>query len=234
MKINFIPTTENSDDKLLSPIPAVQSLPDWYKAKKPFIDGGKKHQAFANNTKNVSVKWCNPFGDALGSGYFILLENDVQVKQVDDTQEFVWLRGGDGFIGSHLKQQISPELIPQGYSQDPWKFLNFWGIKTPAGYSTLFTHPMNRTELPFLTLSGVVDTDDYNQPVNFPFIIKNDFEGIIEAGTPIAQVMPFKRENWESEIEEFDPKRVEAIKANYHRKIFRPYKLGYWKKKSYK
>lgn len=234
MKINFIPTIENSDNKLLSPIPAVRNLPDWYKAKKPLTGNTKDLRANPDGTKNVSIKWCNPFGDALGSGYFMLLENDVQVKQVNGSQNFVWFRGGDGFISSHSREQISPDLIPQGYSQDPWKFINFWGIQTPPGYSTLFTHPMNRTELPFLTLSGVVDTDDYNQPVNFPFIIKNDFEGIIEAGTPIAQVIPFRRENWKSEIEEFNPTKVAGINAKFGRKIYRPYKLGYWKRKEYK
>lgn len=234
MKINFIPTIDNSDGKLLKPIPAVRNLPEWYKAKKPLMGQAKKHRVEPNSTKNVTVKWCNPFGDALGSGYFMLLENDVQVKQVDGTQEFVWLRGGDGFIGSHSKEQISGELIPDGYSEDPWKFLNFWGIQTPQGYSTLFTHPMNRTELPFLTLSGVVDTDEYNQPVNFPFVIRKDFEGIIEAGTPIAQVIPFKRENWEAVVEDYNPKKIAGITTAFNRKIFRPYKLGYWKKKSYK
>jgi len=234
MKIKFIPTIDNSDSKLLPPIPAVQNLPDWYKAKKPFTNGGKKHQAFPNSTKNVTVKWCNPFGDALSSGYFMLLENDVQVTQANETQDFVWLRGGDSMISSHTKEQISVDLIPDGYSEDPWKFLNFWGIQTPPGYSTLFTHPMNRTELPFLTLSGVVDTDDYNQPVNFPFVIRKDFEGIIEAGTPIAQVIPFKRENWKAVVEDYNPKKVAGINAAFSRKIFRPYKLGYWKRKSYK
>lgn len=234
MKINFIPTIDNSDNKLLPPIPAVRNLPDWYKAKKPLIGDAKQHQAYSDGTINVSIKWCNPFGDALGAGYFILLENDVQVKQVNGTQDFVWFRGGNSFIGSHSKEQISPELIPEGYSQDPWKFLNFWGIKTPPGYSTLFTHPLNRTELPFLTLSGVVDTDDYNLPVNFPFVIRKDFEGIIEAGTPIAQVIPFRRETWKAEVEEFNKEKIDNLNGKFFRKIFRPYKLGYWKRKEWK
>jgi len=231
MKINFIPTV---DAPLMEPIPAVRNLPEWYKAKKPLLSGDKKHKAYPDNTKNVTVKWCNPFGDALGSGYFMLLENDVQVTPHPEAPEFVWFRGGDGFISTHHKEQIAPELIPKGYSDQPFKFDNQWGIQTPPGYSVLFTHPMNRTELPFLTLSGVVDTDEYNQPVNFPFLIKEDFDGIIEAGTPIAQVIPFKREEWKSNIELFDSKRVEDIKAKFNRKIFRTYKLGYWKKKSYK
>jgi hypothetical protein len=234
LKIQFIPNLEDSNEGLLRPIPAVQSLPNWYKNKRPLLPGAEKHEVTPEQKKNVTVKWCNPFGDALAAGYFIVLENDVQVKQVEGTQEFVWFRGGDNFIGSHSKEQIAPELIPEGYSGQPWKFVNFWGIKTPPGYSTLFTHPMNRTELPFLTLSGVVDTDDYNQPVNFPFLIRSDFEGIIEAGTPIAQVIPFRRETWESEVTKFDEARVKAQHSKWGRKLFRPYKLGYWKRKEYK
>jgi len=234
VKIKFIPFKKSKNGQLIEPIPAVKNLPDWYKAKSPFIDKNKSTKVFPNNAKNISVKWCNPFGDALGSGYFLLLENDVQVTPAQAAPEFVWLRGGDEFISTHSKEQISSDLIPEGYSDQPFKFINFWGIQTPPGYSTIFTHPMNRTELPFLTLSGVVDTDDYNQPVNFPFVIRQDFEGIIEAGTPIAQVIPFKRENWESVFEEFDAEKVESIRSKFSRRIHRPYKLGYWKSKSYK
>lgn len=234
MKIEFIPTKPFEHGALLKPEPASKHLPDWYKKMRPFTGGKKEHEAYANNTKNVTIKWCNPFGDALTAGYFILLENDVQIKQTENGPSYVWFRGGDDFISSHSKDQISPDLIPDGYGEDPMKFINPWGIKTPPGYSTLFTHPLNRTELPFLTLNGVVDTDDYNQPVNFPFLLKEGYEGIIEAGTPIAQVIPFKREVWQAEYANFDPIRTASLAGNYLRKIFRPYKLGYWKRKEYK
>lgn len=230
MKIEFIPTQDN----LLSPEPAVRHLPEWYKQKSPFVDGGKKLIANPDRTMNVTIKWCNPFGDALGAGYFLLLENDIQVKTVNEEPEFVWFRGGDDLITAHSKKQISHELIPKGYSSEPWKFKNFWSIRTPPGYSVLFTHPLNRTELPFITLSGVVDTDDYNQPVNFPFVIRKDFEGIIEAGTPIAQVIPFRRESWKAEVKEYDQKLINKINADFTRKIARVYKTNYWKKKEWK
>lgn len=234
MKIEFIPFVSHKADSLLNPIPAVQKLPDWYKELRPFINGQKKLQANPDNTKNVTVKWCNPFGDALASGYFLLLENDVQVTRTEDGHNFVWLRGGDGFISTHSKQQIRPQAIPEGYSNQPYKFINSWGIKTPPGYSTLFTQPMNRSDLPFLTLSGVVDTDTYNIPVNFPFLIRKDFEGIIEAGTPIAQAIPFERANWKAEFAEYDLGRAEKLRAAFGRKIYRPYKMGHWKRKEYK
>jgi hypothetical protein len=33
---------------------------------------------------------------------------------------------------------------------------------------------------------------------NVPFYIKKGFEGIIPQGTPIAQLIPFRQENWSS------------------------------------
>lgn len=234
MKIKFRPWAPNSDGLLISPTPAIKQLPNWYKQKKPLLDGDHKHKAFSNGVKNVTVKWCNPFGDALGAGYFIYLENDVQVSLDNGEQNLTWLNGGASFISQHSKEQVSKELIPKGYSDQPWKFNSLWGITTPKGYSTLFTHPLNRTELPFLTLSGVVETDNYNQPVNFPFLIRADFEGILEAGTPIAQVIPFKRETWHSEILSFDQQKTASTEAKFRRKIFRPYKNLFWVRKEWK
>lgn len=234
MQIEFISFLNPTAGNLLPPEPAIKHLPDWYKKKKPTHPPTEKPLRFADATTNVTVKWCNPFGDALGSGYFIFLENDLQVSKVGDEQSFVWGRGGEKFITTHSIEQVSPELIPKNYSKQPWKFQNEWGIKTPKGYSVLFSHPLNRTDLPFITLSGVVETDTYNKPVNFPFIIQSDFEGVIEAGTPIVQIAPFKRENWNAKITDFDLNRTAELNADYDRKMFRPYKLGHWKRKSYK
>lgn len=232
MKIIFRAWAENKNKLLIPPSPAIAALPEWYKKKRPLTD--KKHIAFPDGTKNVTIKWCNPFGDALGSGYFIFLENDVQVIIENNKQIITWTKGGKGFIGEHSMDQVADELIPDNYNKQPYKFINYWGIETPLGYSTLFTHPLNRPELPFITLSGVVDTDGYRQPVNFPFILRADFEGIIESGTPIAQVIPFKREKWSTEIIDFDAKKSAEIEVEFKRKIFRPYKMLYWKRKEYK
>jgi hypothetical protein len=51
-----------------------------------------------------------------------------------------------------------------------------------------------------LTLTGVVDTDAYPLVVLFPFMMKNTFEGVIEKGTPVVQIIPFKREDWKKRI----------------------------------
>jgi hypothetical protein len=125
-------------------------------------------------------------------------------------------------------------MVPSGFNPQPYKFKNDWSIKTPNGYSALFTHPLNRGDLPFYTLSGFVDTDGYNGPVNFPFLIRSDFEGIIPAGTPIVQVIPIKRESWTHEISKFEEEFSSKFNAKFHSKMYRVYKNLFWKRKDYR
>jgi hypothetical protein len=233
MKIKFIPFGIQDFDLVHIPKPAIQALPEWFKQMKPFTGGDTKHR-LENGNKNVTIKWCNPFGDALGAGYFIFLENAVSVQKKGGESLFEWLSGGKEVISMHNKIQIDEKTVAAGYNKQPFKFHNYWGIKLPPGYSAIFTHPINRTELPFFTLTGVVDVDDYNNPVNFPFFIRDDFEGVIEAGTPIAQIIPFKREAWKMEVEKFDQLKTQSMVHKFYTNLFRPYKRFYWKRKEYK
>lgn len=231
MNITFRPFTEQKIAQL-KPVPAISMLPDWYKEMSPYTEG-KAAKYFANGAKNLTVKRCNPFGDALGFGYFILLENSISVE-AGNPPKIVWHRGGKEYIGEHGSNQVSPKIIPNGYSSQLFKFRNDWSIETPKGYSVLFTHPLNAYTTPFLTLSGVVDTDSYTQAVNFPFLIKSDFTGIIESGTPIAQIVPFKREPWLSKFLDFDPDFFETKQAQFNRHLERYYKRFAWHRKEYK
>lgn len=229
MKITFRPDIEFA----LEPTTSVSKLPEWYKKLTPYFDGRNKQKTYPNVTKNITIKRCNPFGDALGAGYFILLDQDIEVEKDGDSHSFVWLTGGEDTIAFHSENQIDSAMIPQGFSTQPYKFKNRWAIETPKGYSVLITHPLNRGELPFYTLSGIVDTDKYTQVVELPFLLRSDFEGILEAGTPIAQVIPIKRESWKKEILPFDSAYFLAKKREFYRIIVRAYKRLYWTKKEY-
>ena len=56
---------------------------------------------------------------------------------------------------------------------------------------------MNRLEPRFEIISGIVDTDNYINTINFPFILhKRDEQFLIKKGEPMVQVIPFKRESW--------------------------------------
>jgi len=67
----------------------------------------------------------------------------------------------------------------------------------------LFTHPVNRTDLPFTTLTGLVDCDNFHDtPLNFPARWHDaGFNGVLPKGTPVAQCLPVKREYWTGRCE---------------------------------
>ena len=70
-------------------------------------------------------------------------------------------------------------------------------------------------------------------PGNIPVFFKNNFEGIIEKGTPIAQILPFKTENWLSQTDKEILEKSQINDMFAATKIFGWYKKNIWKKKSY-
>lgn len=76
------------------------------------------------------------------------------------------------------------------------KFHSYWTIRTPEGWSCLFLPPVNRPDDVVHVFGGVVDTDTYRSPVNFPFVVTAD-DGVLtlEQGTPLVQVIPFRRDD---------------------------------------
>jgi hypothetical protein len=85
-------------------------------------------------------------------------------------------------------------------------------------------------------LEGVVDADSYTTPINFPFNLKdNTFEGMIPAGTPLAQIIPFKRESWQLDFgSEKEIIKAEEQRLNIKSKFYDAYKTMFWSKKEYK
>lgn len=235
MKIEFMPSDSETGEIFDRPIPASHCLPEWYKTLDMYMNGIKnprnEDMSNKNSSSNLSAKACVPLLDALTAGYMITLPADVMVTDENYQYRFLWDVNYE-LIGSHTQRQYATLQIPKEYEKDAFKFNNFWRIKTPPGYSCMFIHPSYRFDLPFYTLSGVVDTDTYTNLINFPFFLRKDFVGIIKKGTPIAQIIPFKRENWNSEIKKDDGKLyvfVQKLKTN----MIRSYRNNFWKKKKY-
>jgi hypothetical protein len=67
----------------------------------------------------------------------------------------------------------------------------------------------------------------------YPFYIDHNFEGIIPLGTPMFQMIPFKRDDWKSTIKEFNI--TEQKKKSYLslREYWSVYKNHFWQKKKY-
>lgn len=69
--------------------------------------------------------------------------------------------------------------------------------------------------------------------VQFPFFIKDGWAGIIEAGTPLAQLIPVKRDSWVSKKVCLEEDEVTKRNQNYRKNIIRSYKKLFWNKKTY-
>jgi hypothetical protein len=108
-----------------------------------------------------------------------------------------------------------------------------WTIKTPPGYSCLVTHPFGYNNLPFHSFSGIVDSDRFHADINTPFTLKKNFSGVIPKGTPMMQIIPFKRENWESKILKGTPFEVEKNYTILMTKFHSGYKKFFRDKKTY-
>lgn len=188
-------------DILPRPIPAVQGLPDWFKAL--------PQKAFnaVTQSETQTVKRCPPFIDAMTYGFLIPLPCDVTVKDGEFTWDFgLPVNSVDNFTRSPIAFHDASQIAGTPFFEEDRfaiKFNNFWTIEAPPGYSLLFTHPVNRADLPFTTLTGLVDSDTYSDSlIHFPAHWHDvTFNGVLPKGTPVAQCLPVKRESWSARVE---------------------------------
>jgi len=222
-------TNTNGWQDLEQPKPASAFIPDWYKNIESYM-GGKK-TTDGNGGITSTIKRCIPVFDAITAGYIITSPADVMVTLKEGQQYFEW--ANFGLISFHPIEQAPEHPARKPFAYPKWS--NPWAIKTPKGYSTMFVQPMHRESV-FTILPGIVDTDTYTAPVNFPFVVNDpNFEGLIPKGTPIAQVIPFKRDAWKMEFggqEDLIEQNNKTIKLKT--KFFDAYKTMFWSRKEYK
>jgi hypothetical protein len=234
-KVKIIPMNENALI-CVNIEKATVGVPEWYKKSKQKIKGLENFSLIPDipSITTSNYKKCVPFLDAMTNGYIFYLSQDIEVIKKDDGDPFiVWRNEIIKPVSWHTNEQWDGFIGPENCYNFVYKWENSFQIKTPKGYSTLFTHPHNRFDLPFYTLSGIVDTDKYNLAVHFPFFIKNNFTGIIKAGTPVAQMTFFKRDRWFRTIKKYDKEYVNKESFKFFSKIERSYKNLIWQKKNY-
>ncbi len=229
-KIVFTPVTPEAQNLDKPPVPSVSLVPQWYKDIPPLF--GDKKFRLTGGLNNRTVKACMPFLDAMTAGYTLTLSEDIIVSWENVVPRFNW-RSGREPITFHTLEQHQGVPTPEGYSPFVIKFTCEWTITLPSGYSLLCMQPSNRFDAPFQLITGIVDADVFPLTIQLPFFIKNNWEGIIETGTPIAQYIPIKRENWVSSVAKYDKDASVKNHWTWLRKINHSYKSQFWHKKSY-
>ncbi|QQN65820.1 hypothetical protein JIR23_09115 [Bradyrhizobium diazoefficiens] len=214
---------------LVRPFPARSALPDWLRAM-PATAHSDIHGRDIR-----TVKQCPPFVDAMAYGIMIPLPCDVRIE----AGEFSWdwdipepQTAGHprAPLSFHPAAQFAAAPFANGRSA--LKFNSFWTIELEPGWSLFATHPVNRDDLPFRLVSGLVDADRFHDGgINFPAVwTKPDFSGVLHKGTPVAQCFAVPRQAAELVFEPFDAahrqsyeKVVSDVLAapNVYRKQFR-------------
>jgi len=225
--IEFISTSKEKDYEE-GPRPSSTFIPDWFKnLKVPKL--GESVVGQEGKIQNLNVKSCLPFLDGLSAGYMISTPVEILVRETDGNMDLRYA-GKEEIVGRR-----DSKSIPR--SNEYWDVDFVWKVnwlpRTPEGYSVLITHPFNRYDLPFTTLSGIIDSDNlyHGKNVNLPFLLKKNYRGILQKGTPIYQIFPFKRDKWESSIIKYNYEEVER-RDSMLKSVFKGFykKIGYNKK----
>jgi hypothetical protein len=219
MNISFYPSSEKVYNNISNPVPAKTVISQWYKDIK--------------TSKTLNVKNCVPFLDTLTSGYIQLTWEDIHVESINN--ELRLHTTGETGVPLFNVRDESDISISENFYNIQFIWHRHWSIELPEGYSALVTHPLNRYDLPFITMSGVVDSDKYSHGAvgNIPFYLSKNFQGIIPKGTPMFQIIPTKRENWISKKEIYDEAnwKEKEHKRNSMKKD--SYKKMFWQKKNF-
>ena len=210
MKITF-----RCDPALIDLLPRPQlakaGLPDWLKQMAPRVDSSLHGRSIR------TVKQCPPFVDAMSSGFLILLPCDVTV----DAGRFSWdwalpplsvPNHPRAPLSFHVPEQLIGSPLAQG-QRSTLKFNSFWTIELEPGWSLLAMHPINRDDLPFRLITGLVDADRFNDAgINFPALWNDpDFCGVLPRGTPVAQCLAVRRDVPELVCEAMSSPRAERF-----------------------
>jgi hypothetical protein len=239
-KIRFSPQYEYTSSLEEHPKPATNFVPKWFRDTPLFVSDGvpsnsvEKHLlAKTGSPSHGTYKLCVPVTDTVTLGYSIPLAASLTVKQTDLGYPVLSWNTPLTLTDAQPESVLANYPVPHGFNKSLFRWQTSWKIETPKGYSALVVHPFHRHDLPFMTLTGLIDTDVFPASLFLPFFLKEGFEGVIEAGTPIAQIIPVKRDKWISETTDFKPENKywpDILK----KRLIRSYKRDFWTRKVYR
>lgn len=198
-------TYDKETIKNFKPVLAKSVSPEWWKkAKVAEVVNGYVHK---------TIRSCPAMTDWLSSGYLILANRDMIVKNgiTEEDSDSMYYHTEDSITDSN--DHYMSQTHPTGQMHDAFKYMstsdapikdafkmsNPYGISTPPGYSCFYLDPFLFQNDYFATWQGIIDTDRFNVNKDNSQIIfypKVQHSFVIKKGTPIVQIIPFQREEW--------------------------------------
>lgn len=182
------------------PVLAKSISPDWWKKAKVGMH--------VRNNFVQTIRSCPAMDDWLKSGWYVLANRDIEVliyeeQSVTREKKESNERNQPRVVSpSHPGNQALNSFEYLGKNapvKDAFKMRNPWNIKTPPGYSCFYLDPFLFQNEYFATWQGVIDTDKFNTNQDNSQIIfypKVNHSFVIKKGTPMCQIIPYKRDSW--------------------------------------
>lgn len=238
--IRFYPFSEGTESFVPKPQPAARSIPEWYRSQPGNM--GDSEMIPKSGIAASTVKRCMPIFDAMTAGYMIVAPCDIHLDATNP-EKLEWQipaalqsMKADLFATHAPEQYENYPIDPEHYHKQLFRILPTWSVGTDPGYSVLFTNPYHSDGSPLWAFTGLIDTDGFISEGHVSFLVKKGFKGTIKQGTPLYQLIPFKREDWQAEY--MDAKESRTIfdrqRLNLRSTFVNGYKNKFRSKKDYK
>lgn len=195
INVNVYPLEDNFGGEFMQHCirQADSSLPEWYKKSNSYVSDPDPS---IHKDKKQTVKRCMPVFDYLSTGITLHLPFAIYSYGRGVNKELKSsINHPDCKIGHHAPEQVQHFPYPKEYYDQPYKIDFPFYIETPPGYSALYIPYYPYENYPLLFIGAMVQVDKYKAPVNFPFLVRSDFEGKIDSGTAFMKVIFVKRED---------------------------------------
>lgn len=239
-KVKFYSFSKETEVIAPKPTPAVKHTPSWYKEQASYF--GNENDFNKQGFSSATIKKCMPVFDAMSAGYIMYAPCDIFIDATNP-EKIEWSIPATlqflkrDIVSAHTKEQVgSYPKDKSRYHDEVFRLMTFWAVSTEPGYSALFTQPIHKDKSPLKAFEGIVDTDAFISDGHFSFLVEKDFKGVIERGTPLVQVIPFKREEFTSEVVSAEESEAVYRKQRYfiRSKFKHAYKLFMRSKKDYR
>ena len=188
-----------------------------------------------NDPKDRFVQ-CPGMDDLYRAGYIIPAWTDITIKA---NKAGISVKFFNGSMGAAYPME--PKLVKNIVEADknvkfsPTKLAAPWSIFTKSGYSALvlpatFHFPFMRD---IFIYPGIVDYDNFTT-INIIFTALRECEIFIPAGTPLLQIIPYKREVITGETASKNQKDYDKHEYGFPTRVRSAYRKFFHKKKVYK
>lgn len=230
-KITFVSHQIYNSDKSHEPKLAKTQVPKWFSSANKYWkeEGQKEILKHVWGADVLSFKSCPALLDIFLNGYYLTTPCDITFYK-DPNNNFLVAKtepGYENFIGE--REPMNGFAVPYGYEEQHFHWYPNWGVRLEKGYSAIFISPINRYDLPFISTAGIIDSDMLEIPGLVPFFLRENFSGLVPAGTPYLQIIPFKREKWKMELDYPEQEKMVEIK-NKAAKLLRTNENGQYRK----